>query len=95
MIFNYYPQKYKPVEKKRSKIEHCHLQRRNEIKEELTTSLHFLIVSRFPRLNTEFRALEEKLRDSNVSDKFETFGHTFTIITVFELPPTNIKEDLQ
>jgi len=55
--------------------------------EEHTTSLHFLIVSRFPRLKTEFRALAQKLRDSNVSDKFEEFGHTFTIIRVFELPP--------
>ena len=45
---------------------------------ELTTSLHFLIVSWFPRLNVEFRALAEKLTDDNVSDKFEILGHTFT-----------------
>jgi len=65
------------------------IERRNE--KELTTSLHFLIVSRFPRLNIEFRALAEKLRDDNVLDKFETFGHTFTISRVFKLPPTHIK----
>jgi len=62
---------------------------------ELTTSLHFLIVSWFPRLNVEFRALAEKLTDDNVSDKFEILGHTFTIIKVFELPPANIKKHLQ
>ena len=61
--------------------------------EELTASLHFLIVSRFPRLNTEFRALAEKLSDSNDSDKFEEFGHTFTIIRVFELPPKTLKKN--
>lgn len=61
--------------------------------EEHTTSLHFLIVSRFPRLKTELRALAEKLRDSNVSDKFEEFGHTFTIIRDFELPPKTWKKN--
>lgn len=52
-------------------------------------------MSRFPRLKVEFRALAEKLRDDNVSDKFEILGHTFTIIRAFELPPANIKEHLQ
>lgn len=55
---------------------------------ELTTSLHFFIVSLFPRLSTAFRALAEKLRDDNVSDKFDRLGHTLTIIKVFVLPPT-------
>jgi len=79
--------------KSKSKVEDYLLQRGNGVMEELTTSLHFLIVSRFPRLNTEFRALAEKLRDSNVSDKFEEFGHTFTIIRVFELPPKTSKKN--
>lgn len=56
-------------------------------KSELTISLHFLIVSRFPRLRTALRALAEKLRDDSVSDKFAAFGHTLTIIKVFELSP--------
>jgi len=62
---------------------------------ELTTSLHFFIVSRFPRLKTEFRALAEKFRDINVSDKFETLGQTFTIVRVFELPPAHQRTDLK
>lgn len=58
----------------------------------LTTSLHFLIVSRFPRLSTAFRALAEKLRDASVSDKFTELGHTLTIIKVFEFPPAEIQK---
>lgn len=54
---------------------------------ELTISLHFLIVSRLPRLSTALLALAEKLRDDNVSDKFEAFGQILTIITVFAFPP--------
>lgn len=52
------------------------------------------MVSRFPRLNTEFRALEAKFRDDNVSDKFETSGQMFTMSRVFEFPPmmTNIQK---
>ena len=53
----------------------------------LTISLHFFIVSLFPRLKTALRALEAKLRDDKVSDKFETSGHILTIIKVLELPP--------
>lgn len=41
-----------------------------------------------PRLSTAFRALLEKFRDDNVSDKFFTLGLMLTIIKVFELPPT-------
>lgn len=57
---------------------------------ELTISLHFFMVSRFPRPRTAFRALEEKLRDDSVSDKFAEFGTTLTIIRVFEFPPTEV-----
>lgn len=90
MIFNF-PQNPQ-LEMKEIKSRILSLTKEECIMEELTTSLHFLIVSRFPRLNTEFRALVEKLRESNVSDKFEEFGHTFTIIRVFELPPKTLKK---
>lgn len=55
----------------------------------LTISLHFLIVSRFPRLKIALRALAEKLSDDNVSDKFTASGQMLTIINVFELPPAS------
>lgn len=34
-----------------------------------------------------FLALAEKLREDNVSDKFEAFGQTLTIRSVFALSP--------
>lgn len=60
-------------------------------KPRLTISLHFLIVSRFPRLSVAFLALAEKLREDNVSDKFEAFGQTLTIRRVFALSPAKIR----
>lgn len=58
----------------------------------LTISLHFLIVSRFPRLSVAFLALAEKLREDNVSVKFEAFGQTLTIRSVFALSPAKRRE---
>lgn len=52
-----------------------------------TTSFHFLIVSRFPRLSSAFFALAEKLSVDKVLDKFEALGLTCTISKVFELLP--------
>ena len=49
------------------------------------------MVSRFPRLSTAFRALAEKFKDDSVSDRFEAFGHRWTIINVFEFPPALIE----
>lgn len=39
-----------------------------------------------------FLALAEKLREDNVSDKFEAFGETLTIRSVFALPPAKRRE---
>jgi hypothetical protein len=57
-----------------------------------TTSLHFLIVSRFPRLSSAFLALEEKLSVDRVLDKFEALGLTCTTNKIFELLPAQMKE---
>lgn len=70
----------------------CKQQKIDKDERKLTISLHFFIVSRFPRLRTAFRALAEKLSDDNVSDKFEAFGQTLRIIKVFEVPPTGGEE---
>lgn len=40
-----------------------------------------------------FLALAEKLRDDNVSDKFEAFGQMLTIKSVFALPPAKRSEE--
>lgn len=58
---------------------------------QFTTSLHFLMVSLFPRLSSVFRALAAKLRDDKVSDRLETLGQTVTIINVLALPPERQK----
>jgi hypothetical protein len=50
-----------------------------------------LIVSRFPRLNSAFLALAEKLSVEKVLDKFEALGLTCTINNVFELLPAPMK----
>jgi hypothetical protein len=57
-----------------------------------TTSLHFLIVSRFPRLSSAFLALEEKLSVDKVLDKFEALGLTCTTNKIFELLPARTNE---
>jgi len=56
-----------------------------------TTSFHFFIVSRLPRLSSAFRALAEKLSVDKVLDKFEALGLTCTINKIFELLPAPMK----
>jgi hypothetical protein len=56
-----------------------------------TTSFHFFIVSRFPRLSSAFLALAEKLSVDKVLDKFEALGLTCTISKIFELLPAPMK----
>lgn len=57
----------------------------------LTTSLHFLMVSLFPRLSSAFLALAEKLRVDSVLGKFKAFGHKWAINNVFEPLPAASK----
>lgn len=52
-----------------------------------TTSRHFLIVSRFPRLNSALLDLAEKFKDDNVSDMVDWLGQMLTITKVLEPPP--------
>jgi len=56
-----------------------------------TTSFHFFIVSRLPRLSSAFLALAEKLSVDKVFDKFEALGLTCTINKIFELLPAPMK----
>lgn len=57
------------------------------MKDKFTTSLHFLIVSRFPRLISAFRARDTKFKVAIVSCKSELLGLTFAIRTALESPP--------
>ena len=71
-----------------------HSQKKKDINQNIqnhTTSFHFFIVSRLPRLSSAFRALAEKLSVDKVLDKFEALGLTCTINKIFELLPAPMK----
>ena len=71
-----------------------HSQKKKDINQNIqnhTTSFHFFIVSRLPRLSSAFCALAEKLSVDKVLDKFEALGLTCTINKIFELLPAPMK----
>lgn len=51
-------------------------------------SLHFLIVSRLPKLISALRARDAKFKVAMVSCTSALLGLTFAIRTAFESPPT-------
>lgn len=90
------PFKKKSLKKKKEEAKRTIASHKNKsMTDEFTTSLHFLMVSRFPRLSSAFRALAAKLREDMVSDRLEILGQMVTIINVFALPPEKQKRTIK